>query len=107
MVEVVVVREKYRLFNNEFVKLNGVICNIEDIFKNMEFYYGLEGEWKKFDGICVDKVVGEWVKVVDWLCCVYEVVLVIFMNFVFLERLFKKVIRISFLIILGMWSFLG
>lgn len=57
--EAAAAREKHRLLNNELVKLNGAIRNTEDTLKNMEFHYGPEGEWKKLDGTCVDKVVGE------------------------------------------------
>ncbi|OXH18910.1 protein kinase C substrate 80K-H [Cryptococcus neoformans A1-35-8] len=58
--QVAAAREKHRLLNNELVKLNGAIRDTEDTIKNMEFHYGPEGEWKKLDRTCVDKVVGDY-----------------------------------------------
>lgn len=58
--QVAAAREKHRLLNNELVKLNGAIRDTEDTLKNMELHYGREGEWKKLDGSCVDKVVGDY-----------------------------------------------
>ncbi|WWC90142.1 uncharacterized protein L201_005075 [Kwoniella dendrophila CBS 6074] len=53
-------REKHRNLSNELHKLQNSITNTEDTLEKMNREYGPEAEWKKLDGVCVDKVSGDY-----------------------------------------------
>ncbi|ODN73839.1 hypothetical protein L202_07363 [Cryptococcus amylolentus CBS 6039] len=58
--QVAAAREKHRLLETELVKLQNGIRSNEDTLKNMELHYGVEAEWKKLDGTCVEQVIGDY-----------------------------------------------
>ncbi|WVW81324.1 hypothetical protein I302_103315 [Kwoniella bestiolae CBS 10118] len=53
-------REKHRNLSNELNKLNNAITNTENTLEKMDKEYGPQAEWKKLDGVCVDKVSGDY-----------------------------------------------
>ncbi|WRT63265.1 uncharacterized protein IL334_000168 [Kwoniella shivajii] len=53
-------REKHRNLSNELNKLHNALFNTEETLEKMDKEYGPQAEWKKLDGVCVDKVAGDY-----------------------------------------------